>query len=544
MHSSVPLLPTRESMIAEGLAALGRLPQASFFSEGQALSWVNEVLEKDPTGLAASLAALRGLTAADLGVLWGSQQGRFHPFSDACQVTREKLLLSAVEKPSGHRQRGVALAPVAQEKYHQKIEARGGRVRSDVLETLKTDVRTASGKSALSGFLAQHPWLNDVPPDLVEEDGKLYAVDYTCPGVHQYQEIQSSALPYYHEVQLHYYKLLLEGAGHRIEGMRLYAFSANEWEGTERSVVFQSDMSAGLLELGDRIWSSFVMAGQVAPMVTVDPAPELEGISLLMSEAPDPLSGPLSGGVRPATGFPLKEENIQQLRDHLRALGGEIFGHAVLSKEADRLREVLTRSVRDALPMRALPADVSRIDLGPVRLRAEWNFHEDRLLDAVRGALAMTGRDDAEIEALLGSDNFFHPATYAPDAVLTLLRDRKGIDVFSDADFDAARISQRQRRQDTLVAILRDLEKVLPEPLDWAELVDYETSQLKVDLARTPASGPGRVLREETEKSLREAIVPAVNRIGAQHVARLQEEKARATQEDKMPPPKSRRKGP
>lgn len=516
--------------------AIEGLPQSTLVHELDARAWVNSVLIHEPERAVRHLERCAGFGGSDMGVLLASYEGLFHPFSDAYRVTRTKLFLDPMEAPTGHRRRGMALEPVAQSAYRSLVESRGGKSRDDVLEAIAQYQRQQRP--------AEEAWLVGHIDDVVEESGKLYVVDYKSPSAAQFQDMKGQDVPFYYEAQLHHYKNLAQKAGFQIEGLRLYAFGADEWQGIEKQVPIRPALCEKLLKIGTYFWQSYVMEGLHAPEVMLATATSLEELALTIDgkvvevSVADTAQRDASGAPVYTDTYALNGQTFERFREQLTQLGVEIFGHSVLRGEADEMRKMLIRNVRDVLPIQAIPPDVNRIDLGPVRIKLDWEYHPDRLVDAIRGALALAGSSDEEIQRLLESDNFCVPAGYSSEGLVRLLKEKKGIDVNNDPDFLPAQSTPSKHRLETLVSLLRDLERRLVEPVRWEDLIDYSASQLNVELVRTPVAGIGRELREQTAAEFRQVAVPAARDIGARHQQRLQE----VADEGLSPTPKARRR--
>lgn len=500
------------------MKTLESLPQSSLIEEARALDWCESALQNDPHHARRLAAKLRGFGGSDMGVLVYSQRGVFHPFTDARAITRQKLLLDPVEKVGAHVRRGGAIESIAREHYRQDLEVRGGKVRKDLLKKVQD---YESG--------ARHPdfqWLIGNVDEIVEENGRIYLVDYKSPSAGQFQELVSGSVQAYQEIQLHHYYRLAELAGVKVDGLRLYGFGAEEWRGHEREIVFNPAIVKEIEEVGRHFWDDMVLKGQTAPHVMVNHPEVLEELSFIQD------------------GKLLKEsEALNRLRQALKNMGAEVFGHAMVKSEAERARERLAEEIRELLPLKALPSDVSRVNLGPVRLKLDWDYHEDRLEEAVRNALSLMGQVDADIDSMLAADNFHHPASWSSEAIIQILKERKGIDVETDPDFQAALTRPRRRRVDTLADLLRDLEKMLEEPVDWASLVNFENSKLGVELVRTPATGFGKELREQTLQKVREATTPLAKEVGIEHAEKMRQEHERHAQAASTPRA-SRKRGP
>lgn len=518
-------MPTRRSSAPPAvLPLLEALPQSAMIEAAQAEVWAARAEALGSDWIQRHVPLLSGFDGNDMGALWAAREGLFHPYMDAVSVTRSKLLKDLPEPPAGRALRSQALLGVAQDHYHALLTERGGVVRTDLLKKI-SDSQAGSASPVA-------PWLKGVPDEVVEENGKLYLVAYRFPSSGQFKDVTTGELPFYYAVELHHGVTVAQVAGVKIEGLRVYAFGADEWQGVERQVPFRRELQAELVNVGNDFWNDFVLQGKVAPDIVVNKAQTLEDLSLVIggNEVTIPVINPDERGEKNepvvVDGFPLSLENIPRLQEQLAELGQEIFGHAALAKEAENMRSMLTQTVQNMLPMQSLPVDTQtgRVDLGPVRLKIDWAFDPEGLVDAIRGAMALKGQSDEEIDRWLEADNFYIPASYSADTLVHLLREKKGIDVLTDPDLQEALIQDRQRRPETLLAFLKDLAG--EKTVDWHQLVDYDRSKLGVELVRTPTAGFGKELRENTNRQLREALVPIVRQVAREHVRKARENAA------------------
>lgn len=517
------------------LPMLETLPQSSTVESSLAEVWAAKAEALGAEWVEQHVPVLSGFDGNDMGALWAARKGLFHPYLDAGTVTRNKLLLNLPEPLEGRARRSQALLPMAQERYHAVLAERAGVPRADLLKKISSHQAKAGGD-----------WLKGLPDDVVEENGKTYLVSYRFPSSNHFKDVSTGELPFYYAVELHHCLNVAQRAGVKVDGLRVYAFGADEWEGVERQVPLRPEMSAELVEVGTAFWNDFVLLGKGAPDIVINKAQTLEDLSLVVggNEVTVPVidldqRGPQNEPLV-VDGFALSMENIPRLQEHLAELGQEIFGHAALAKEADNMREMLTKTVQNALPMQALPVETqtARVDLGPVRLKIDWAFNPDNVESAIRGAMALKGQSDEEIDRWLEAENFYIPATYSPEALVVLLREKKGIDVHTDPDLQEALVQERRRRPDTLLAFLKDLAG--EKSVDWTQLVDYDRSKLSVELVRTPTAGFGKELREDTNRQLRQALVPVVRQVAKEHVRKAREHAALEASNPTAPKPKRR----
>lgn len=512
---------------------LAALPQAAHCPSDRQRDWIVQGLANDPEGFTRQAQALSGFLPEELGVLVSAQAGQFHPTSDARQITRAKLLLDAPPPPNAAQQRARALGDMVRAAYRAQQQATGW-----VFDAQRTE-------QLAHAHHPHHPWMQPGQADVFVKEGQMRLTSYRLPSQESFEEGRGQPVALHHKAALHHLWALAQALGWSVTALEQASFCAQAWAFDVAPVVPDAAFQEHCLAVGAQCWEQFVLSGHPAPEVMVNQPQALDELTMVVAgtEVTIPVldtEAALAAGKPVYIGdYGLDPQSIPKLQQQLQSLGTEIFGFALLKSEAEKSREILTQAVRDALPMHALPVDMSRVDLGPVRLKTDWRYHEDRLVEAARGALALLGQGNEEIETLLESDNFYHPQAFALQPLLEILR-AKGIDVEHDPDFAPARVGERARRTDTLVALLRDLEKALPEGVQWRELVDFEASRLGVELVRAPMAGFGKALREETASKLRQAALPAVRTIAQQHVKTWQEEQARQAEVD--PPPAARRR--
>lgn len=507
------------------------LPQAKSIPDTVRQAWLEAAGAMDPGQCADLLRAARGFDAHDIEALLAARQGLFHPHGDARSITRAKLLLDLPAEPAPRQQRERAISLLARDHFRRQATARGERVREDLLK-----------KFLAAPAPAPTPWLAPGAfdaVDLVERDGRLLLVDHALVS----DGSGATTEPGRFAVRLHHHLLRARAAGLEVGGLCAHAFDPDRWQGREVMVPEDPALAAAIVEAGNHFWTACVQAGEPAPALAVTASTALADLDLRVEDGgiQVPVAAP---GARTPQGDPvvvdhyaLTPETITRLRDQLAELGAEIFGQAMVKAEAEKMREALTRLIREILPTRALPLDLNRLDMGPVRLKVDWAFQEAPLIEACRGALAMMGQEDAQIQNMLDADNFHHPATWSASELVRLLKEKKGIDAHLDPDLAPAMESGRRWRQDTLVALLKDLERMLPEPVRWHELVDHDASLVGVEVVRAPAAGPGRELRDQTLERVRQATSPIARQVGIEHAQRLQ-------QMPLVPAPRRKKAGP
>lgn len=530
--------PFTDEVVLEKIASL---PQGLHILQPDAYTWVKKVTDYDPRNVDTYLKKMSGLGGLDMSVLVMAEMGLFHPFTDAEHLTKSKLMRTNFDPPNNHVRRSHGISKIAQEEYRAKIIKRGGKVRDDLLEIIHAYVQSERPKEV--------SWLIGSVDDIVEENGELFLIDYKTPALSQYQEAMTEDVGLHHTIQAHHYLLLAKLSDIPVQKMRLFHFSTEEWDGPEREVAYDPEIEKKIIQVGQKYWNEYIMQGKIAPKLMIDAPASWDEIEIKSNEkelkakiSANELIG--NSSQQDPENFELAPPNTQSLREKLQEVGFKIFGQALLKSAAENGRDEWTKSLREYVPMKALPYDTSRIDLGPVRLKASWKYNEKVLLETIHGILGLLGNSNEENARFLDSENFFVPNQYSAEALVKILKDKKGIDVDKDSDFIPAITTDRHLRIETLVDLLKDLSRRIDQDVDWEEIIDYNASTLDVELIRVPLTGPSRELREQTLRRIGKEASSSITPIIRDHILKSEQEKRNLTQKASKKKPKNLSLGP
>lgn len=487
------------------ISSLNDLPQRQFINDVDARIWVDSVLEREPDRAWWHFERLFGIGGSEIGVFLGHEEGMYHPFTTARKITESKLLRAPLEATNGDMQRGTAMEDTAQGMYRGKVEARGGIARQDLMEKMK------------GYYDPEHPWLVGNPDDIVEENGKIYIVDYKVPMPDQIAHYDHTGVPFYYAAQVHHYRLIAEKCGIHIDGLRLCSLDLKAWDIDERPVPYSQETTDAIIATGDKFWFDHVMVGKPANTISLKNTNtisdlELEETQVIEYDLTEPSSktGPVA----------LVDESSQvittrlpadRLKSNLVEMAGLFNAWSQAATESENMRQMVQAVVADRLPVHAFPIGMDRVDIGSAKLAIKRSWHEDAVLNAVRAKLTEAGMASDKIEDVLNAPNFWSPKVYAADKLLDLLQMHMEINVSEDARFDSAVAVPSTRRVDTLMALLQDLDTA--KDFDYTPLMAANQSEVKFEVNREPFSGPFADLKQETRRQLRTAIQPTITQV-------------------------------
>ncbi len=490
------------------IARLAELPQRPFINDVDADAWVDSVISREPERADWHIDRLFGIGGSEIGTLLAADDGLFHPFSTARDITAAKLLSKTLEPANGDMARGTACEPMARDLYRAMVAARGGHPREDLLAAI-----------AAADNDPDHPWLIGNPDDIVEENGKVYIIDYKVPMPDQIAHYDDTGVPFYYAAQLHHYRAIATRLGIHIDGLRLGSMNFKAWNIDERDIPYDQNLHDRIMASGDRYWNDYVLKGRLAPTITVKNTVSLEEATLEVSQ---PLAShdysmvELDATNHAVVGAPVSRD-ASALRKQLGTLANYFGTWSLLMKVGEQMRGVISQVAAETLPIHAMPYNetmTSRIDAGIARISVTRAFKENLLLDAIRNLMRTPDAngvplyDDAAIETVLNDPNYWSRPTYAADRLVEAVKDALGVDVTADPRFDAAIATPSTRRTDTLVALLSSLD--VDRKVDIAAMVDPSASRVSLEMAREPLSGPRCDLKHETMRKMRTAVADLV----------------------------------
>ncbi|WP_282995148.1 YqaJ viral recombinase family protein [Serratia sp. Se-RSBMAAmG] len=539
----------------EMFKALAELPQRAAIDDTHAYAWIDQVLNQEPQRAMWHVDRLFGIGGSEIGVLLGNDNGEFHPFSDARQITRQKLLLDGLTPPNGDLKRGSMMEDMAENLYFEQIAKRGAK-----------SILTDDLKEIISNYKnEEHPWLVGNPDGIIQEkNGDVWIVDYKVPMPSQIDHIQSIGVPFYYEAQLHHYKLILDDLkelGLEVKGLKLCPLNLKTFEVEEYDVPVRPELSAQILEVGDKYWNNYVLKGRPAPQVRlrntshlskvefelIDSDPEGNTIvipAIVDDERED--TGPKKNGLVKFAGHDITvdaEKFTQNISHHL----DRYYMWRNMALEAMDMSETCKEAVEMYMPKAMLRSQVETIRNNGAEMRIQQTFDEEKLKEMIRKIAIESGVPREEVDMILDSENLKKPAKYDAEKLIEAVQREYGIEnLRADPRFDTAISEPAQIRTDALLALKRKMD---PENLyDVADTIDPEGIKISIALEKNPP-GPlndvqielRRNLRKDMGQKIRETVdstmeirrdADAANAL-IERQAREQKEAAKKAREDK-----------
>ena len=252
----------------DALRDIDQLQQARHIDDFQLHDWLDKVEEYDPERLAWHIRRLRGIGGSEIGTLWMTEHGQFHPFHSCADVVASKLLRQLPLEPEGNLQRGSMMEdPILRVKFREEMvkryEAQGKTVR------FRDDLFPK-----FMHYLDPDPklvWLVGTPDDILEVDGKLIIVDYKAPTsgtIAALKRYADDEAPIYYEAQLHHYASIAQKVGLPVGGLMLASLDYDKFTFDIREIAVRPKFQQELIEVGTKYWFDYVLTGQVPDLQT------------------------------------------------------------------------------------------------------------------------------------------------------------------------------------------------------------------------------------------------------------------------------------
>lgn len=503
--------------------ALDDLPQRQFIDDTHARAWIDQVVGQEPDRAFWHIDRLRGIGGSEIGVLLGGEDGEFHPFSDARQISRQKLLLEGLTPPNGDLKRGTMMEDMAESLYFEQIAKRGAK--SILTDDLKAIINAYRNE--------EHPWLVGNPDGIIQEkNGDVYIVDYKVPMPSQIDHIQSVGVPFYYEAQLHHYKLILDDLkelGLNVKGLKLCPLNLKTFEVEEYDVPVRPELSEQILEVGDKYWNNYVLKGRPAPLIQlrntshlskvefelIDTDPEGNTITIpAIVEDDRQDDGPKKNGLLKFEGHDITV-NVEQFTSRVSSHLDRYYMWRNMALEAMDMSDTYKEAVEMSMPKALLRSQVETIRNNGAEMRIQQTYDEEKLKDMIRKIATESGISREEVDVLLNSDELKKPAEYDAEKLIECLDKEFNINVRKDAKFDSAISKPAQIRIDALLGLKRKMD---PENrYDVTDTIDPSgikisialekdppgpLSDVKVDLRRSVRAGMGSIIRENIDQTM------------------------------------------
>lgn len=503
--------------------ALEDLPQRQFIDDTHARAWIDQVVGQEPDRAFWHIDRLRGIGGSEIGVLLGSEDGEFHPFSDARQISRQKLLLEGLTPPNGDLKRGTMMEDMAESLYFEQIAKRGAK--SILTDDLKAIINAYRNE--------EHPWLVGNPDGIIQEkNGDVYIVDYKVPMPSQIDHIQSVGVPFYYEAQLHHYKLILDDLkelGLNVKGLKLCPLNLKTFEVEEYDVPVRPELSDQILEVGDKYWNNYVLKGRPAPLIQLRNTSHLSKVefelidtdvngntitipAIVEDDRED--NGPKKNGLLKFEGHDITV-NVEQFKQKVSSHLDRYYMWRNMALEAMDMSDTYKEAVEMSMPRALLRSQVETIRNNGAEMRIQQTYDEEKLKDMIRKIAMESGVPREQVDVLLNSDDLKKPAEYDSEKLIDCFDKELGINVRKDPRFDSAISKPAQIRVDALLALKRKMD---PENrYDVTDTIDPSgikisialekdppgpLSDVKVDLRRSVRAGMGSIIRENIDQTM------------------------------------------
>lgn len=408
-----------------------KLPQAHLLDDNKINAWIEQVLSVEPERADWHVKRLAGIGGSEIGVLWGSDRGMYHPFSSAYDVVASKLLDKGISEPNGPMKLGTALENMTRDMARAKMVSTYG-ARDDLVAKI--------GGARFDDV----PWLIGNPDDIFDtykKDGAIYVVDYKVPQPETFKHVMRSGIPFYYEAQMHHYALIAEKSGYKIGGLMLAMLDLNQFDVKFLSTPYNPQMAQEIIEVGNKYWNEYVLRARNAPSAKLTNSIDMEEID--------------------------KDGSVLKAAKQFA-----FYRHAALAtkKESDEIAD----SFSFDLP--ALSPEIDRIRSDNVTLKIERDYDVVKLeakLREIAGSSTTQGYVDTWLQAKATM-----PATLDNEKVVEYMRNE--LHIAPEEVWPDTVLSPPSIRADVVVSMIRLLD--VKKEVNWA---DYIVRQIvKPELSR------------------------------------------------------------
>ena len=444
------------------------LPQASVLDEEAFEYWI----ERASVSLTEEKAQQKiqkatRLSSEDMGAFLASARGRFHPHATAENVVREKLFLDPPAAELPHQSRKEALTPIVREMLREDVLRNGGKVFTEGLEKIQQ----------LS--LEDHPWIENSIGDLIIENNKVVLIDYRTPGDSLLPS--TNGTPFHHEVDMHYQLMVAQLAGIEVHTMRRCFFNTQSWSYNTIEMPCRFSMAQEILDEGDRVWQEHVLRGQ-------------QWASLVQKN------------IRQLSDFRNPDLNSGEMAEDLTEKSQDFLRWSIIHKLSAEHLERLQKDASDACPVSALSLEVERIDGQGVRFSIEREMDVDGLMElATELLMDKTGYTLEEAQAHLNHPNYWTQAEFSSDHLVQCMDIHLGVDPQQDHRFSSAVVNPSVRRTDTLLDLIRSIDRDGEIRLDRyvkTGRITMQTAAVRNQLDKNARAEVTNQVREALEQSL------------------------------------------
>lgn len=185
---------------------------------------------------------------SEVGTVVHHYRGEPGTFTDAHNLTMEKLLIMAPQPSTPEMARGVRAEPWIQRMYH---ENNGTRTDTQSLDKLR-------------GFRwSRIPILLGTPDDMILESNGLRIIDYKAPSAEVMKGYDAKGISFDYVCQLHDYAVLSMAAGVKFKKLSVEAFDPRYFTIQRYNIDFDVDLAREIARTASTLWEENVMQGVI-----------------------------------------------------------------------------------------------------------------------------------------------------------------------------------------------------------------------------------------------------------------------------------------
>jgi len=258
-------------------ALIDLLPQRPVIEDKHAERWVNRCIEMAITRMElehgegkATIASVHehvlwhvrrasAIGGSEIGTVVRHFRGERGGFSNARNLTLEKLLIMAPQAGDEAMNRGVRAEPWLQRMYLEEHDCVSDEGALDVLKGFRWE---------------KAPQIVGTPDDLIlYKNGRRRIIDYKCPSAAVNEEYEKKGMVSFDYVcQVHQYGIFSRESGIEFDGMDIECFDPRYFKLVTYEIVYDPDLEEEMIAGADTLWNEFVMKGVV---------PEVPGLGTL-----------------------------------------------------------------------------------------------------------------------------------------------------------------------------------------------------------------------------------------------------------------------
>ena len=259
--------PTTEAKAVQfALANLPSLPQGALIDRENAITWSKAVWAREPQRFVWHFRRLRGIGGSEMGPVVSWFRNEYHPFTQAADIVRGKLMINPPGEPSGDTRRGVATEDMNRDLFREYMAKEHGAVPADdVLDAVHNVISTRNPWQVGNPDDAFWMPMEGMSPGVRSSAalGTLVMVDYKHPRQDAFLDYVIFGKPFDYVVQLHHYSMLAQDAGLDPKRLMLVSMNSDEWRPIPSELSFDNDLCDEISRAGNALWDDYVLKGLV-----------------------------------------------------------------------------------------------------------------------------------------------------------------------------------------------------------------------------------------------------------------------------------------